>query len=65
MCKCLLLLVEKGFVERETVYEDEDFKEKGFQIRKYKRVKGGLFADANHVFRLNYCPACGEKIPKS
>jgi hypothetical protein len=63
MCNCLLALVEKGFVERETTYEDQDFKEKGFLLRKYKKTKAGI-KDTKHIFQLNYCPACGERIAK-
>ena len=61
MCDCVLALEEKGFLERESVYEDKDYKDKGFLLRKYKKVKTG-FKDGKVVFRLNYCPACGEKI---
>jgi len=61
MCNCIKTLEEKGFVERESVYEDEDFKDKGYLIRKYKKTKSG-FKDSKVVFRLNYCPACGEKL---
>jgi len=63
MCDCILELVQQGFVERETTYEDEDFKEKGFLVRKYKRMKKGI-VDTHRVFRLNYCPACGSKLTK-
>lgn len=62
MCKCIFTLEEKGFVERERVYEDHDFKEKGFLLRKYKRTKSGFSVDTRESFRMNYCPACGEKI---
>lgn len=61
MCDCLLVLVKQGFVERETTYENEDFVEKGFLLRKYKMTSEGI-KDARHVFHLNYCPACGKKI---
>ena len=61
MCNCINQLVEKGFIERESVYENKDFVDKGYQVRKYKRLSKNTVA-TNQVFRLNYCPACGEKI---
>ena len=61
MCNCIATLVEKGFIERECVYEDSDFKDKGFRIRKYE--KGGKhIIETDRVFHMNYCPACGEKL---
>jgi len=64
MCNCILELVQRGFVERETTYQDEDFKEKGFQVRSYRRTGVKSVVDTGRVFRLNYCPACGKKLPK-
>lgn len=61
MCDCINKLVEKEFVERESVYENQDFVDKGYQIRKYERLSRKTVA-TNNVFHLNYCPACGEKI---
>lgn len=61
MCDCINQLVEKGFVERESVYENQDFVDKGYQLRKYKHLSKKTVA-TNNVFHLNYCPACGEKI---
>ena len=63
MCNCIARLEEKGFVERECVYEDKDFIEKGYLIRRYKKTQHGI-EDTHRVFHLNYCPACGEKIPQ-
>jgi len=64
MCDCINQLVEKGFVERESVYENQDFVDKGYQVRKYKRFSRKTVA-TNNVFHLNYCPACGGKIDKT
>ena len=61
MCNCILKLTDKGFVERESVYENHDFIDKGYMIRKYKKQSRQTLA-TNQVFHLNYCPACGEKI---
>lgn len=61
MCDCISKLVDMGFVERGCVYEDLDYKEKGYRIPLYKK-KGKRIIDGKKVFRLNYCPACGEKI---
>ncbi len=61
MCNCIEKLVAKGFVERESVYEDDNFVDKGYRIREYTRA-GRVVTATNHVFNLNYCPACGEKL---
>jgi len=63
VCGCIQELEEKGFVERESIYNEEskDFEDKGFAIRKCKN-RGGQPVGTNEYFRINYCPACGEKI---
>jgi len=61
MCNCIDVLVDKGFVERETVYENLDFVDKGYKIRLYKQKPQRTIV-TNQVFHLNYCPACGDKI---
>ena len=61
MCNCISALEAKGFIEREATYEDHDFKEKGYMIRKYNKTSRGI-KDTHKVFRLNYCPACGDRI---
>lgn len=63
MCDCINVLVEKGFVERLSIYENNDFVDKGYMIRKYKRLSRKTVA-TNNVFHLNYCPACGDKLVK-
>ena len=60
MCNCIATLVNKGFIERESVYEDSDFKDKGYMIRKYEKTRQ-VIIKTNGVFHVNYCPACGEK----
>jgi hypothetical protein len=62
MCDCINGLVDKGFIERQTVYENNNFVDKGYMIRKYKKDNKGKIASTNKVFILNYCPACGKKI---
>ena len=61
MCECINQLVEKGFVEKESVYDNQDFVDKGYLIRKYTKVKNKVVA-TNRVFGINYCPACGERV---
>ncbi|KKK87023.1 hypothetical protein LCGC14_2757390 [marine sediment metagenome] len=60
-CACINKLVEKGFVERETVYENQDFVDKGYLLRKYIN-QGKNSVATNRVFGLNYCPACGQRL---
>lgn len=54
MCDCINKLEGKGYVRKDTVYEDNDFVDKGYSIRHLE--KEATF------FHLNYCPACGESI---
>ena len=61
MCNCISELVNKRFIERECVYENRDFVDKGYQIRKYTK-RGHTITATNCVFRINYCPACGMQI---
>ncbi len=61
MCDCINQLEEKGFVKRESVYENQDFIDKGYLLRKYAQVKGKV-ATTNQFFKINYCPACGERV---
>lgn len=64
MCKCIENLVEKDFLERECIYENQDFQDKGYLIRLYKK-SGNLIVSSDRVFVINYCPACGEKVRKN
>ena len=63
MCDCIEKLVDKGFVERQTIYENFDYKDKGFLLREYKLGNTQKVAfPTKHVFQMNYCPACGGKL---
>ncbi len=53
-CDCIVALEEKGYVRKDSAYEDHDFVDKGYSIRH-------LYKDSN-FFALNYCPACGGKL---
>jgi len=55
MCECLQGLVDRGIVDKECVYEDNDFRETGKYLIRH-------LSDETTLFRINYCPACGEKL---
>jgi hypothetical protein len=61
MCDCIKSLVEKGYVgELETANEER----RTIEPQDYGILKMWEKPDAKntHYFRLNYCPACGEKL---
>jgi hypothetical protein len=62
-CDCISKLEDKGFIERECLYKDYDYQEKGWMIQKFKMGNTGKIAfPTNKYFHINYCPACGKKV---
>ncbi|MDD3984253.1 MAG: hypothetical protein PHU54_10030 [Candidatus Omnitrophica bacterium] len=61
MCKCFQAAVARGYVLVHSVYENQDFVDKGYHMPLSVRTETG---NRREVFLpVHYCPTCGEKVP--
>ena len=60
MCNCISAAISRGYVIRGAVYEDQDFKDRGYYMPLSLRNGKGQFRPVK--LTIKHCPICGEKL---
>ncbi len=60
MCNCISAAISRGYVIRGAVYENHDFKNRGYCMPLLMRDDKGRFKLVKLV--IHHCPICGEKL---
>ncbi len=59
MCECIEKLVKKGFIRKDSVGWNEELKDFTDTPAQFKIH---AIARKDYYFKINYCPACGERL---